>query len=71
MKYLVERKNFKKYEIGDKVLIEYWYSGMITCVSIIDKKGSKFHISHNVSESQIKNAPDEWIRPADIIDIKR
>jgi len=66
MIYLTEFNSF--YKIGDIVLIEYWYNHMITQVKIIDKKGNKFLVSHNVENSKIKNAPDEMISKSDIID---
>ena len=69
MKFILEYKNY--YKVNDTVLIEYWYNSMITPVSIIEKKGNKFKISHNIPESKIQNAPDEYIFPSDIIDIKR
>jgi len=69
MKFILEFKNY--YKIDDIVLIEYWYNDMITPVRIIDKKGNKFKISHNIQESKIKNAPDEFIKQSDIIDKKR
>lgn len=66
MKYLCEFKNY--YKTGDKVLIEYWYNDMITPVIIVDKIKNKYKISHNIEESKIKNAPDEFIKSGDIID---
>ncbi len=66
MKHLFEFKSF--YKEGDKVLIEYWYNNMITPVKIIEKVGRKYRVSHNISESEIKNAPDEVIKNEDIID---
>ncbi len=41
---------------------------MVTVVEIIDIKSRKFYISHNVNESEIKNAPNELIKSSDIID---
>ena len=67
MQFIVEFKSF--YNVGDIVLIEYWYNDMITPVVITEKISSKsFKISHNISESKIFNAPDEIIKSSDIID---
>lgn len=56
------------YNIGDLVIIEYWYNGMITPVKIIDKQKRKYRISHNIPESEIFNAPEEIISSTNIID---
>lgn len=70
MKFLLEYKSF--FNEGDIVLIEYWYNDMITPCKIIEKVSKrKFKISHNISESKIKNAPDEIIKSSDIIDLYR
>jgi hypothetical protein len=66
MKNILERKEF--YKKGDKVLIEYWWNDMITPVEVIEVIGRKLKISHNIPESKIKNAPDEIVKPSDIID---
>ncbi len=66
MIYLKEYK--QHYDIGDKVLIEYWYNDMITPVKIIESKRRKYLVSHNIEESKIKNAPDEWVKGTDILD---
>ena len=65
MKYILEKNNY--YKEGDIVLIEYWYNDMITPVVIKEKKGIKYLISHNTPESKIFNAPDETVKPSDII----
>jgi hypothetical protein len=42
---------------------------MIVPVKIIEKVSKKsFKISHNIPQSEIKNAPDEIIKTSDIID---
>lgn len=69
MKFILEYKSY--YKINDIVLIKYWYNRMITPVKIIEKKGNKFIISHNVKESMIKNAPNELIKSSNIISIHR
>lgn len=69
MKFILEYKSY--YKVDDIVLIKYWYNRMITPVKIIDKKGNKFIISHDVPESRIKNAPNELIKSSDIISIFR
>jgi len=66
MNYLLEFKNY--YKEGDLVLIEYWYNGMITPVKILEKVGRRFKVTHNISQSQIFNAPDETVSSSDIID---
>lgn len=65
MKFILEYKNY--FNIGDKVMIEYWYNNMVTPVQIIDKVGKKFLVSHKISESKIQNAPDEKIKSSEII----
>lgn len=67
MKILESFKSFSLDE-GDKVLTHYWYDGMITPVEIKEKKGRRFLVSHNIEESKIQNAPDEWLKKEDIID---
>jgi hypothetical protein len=69
MKFIAEFKSF--YKEKDIVLIHYWYNHMITPVRIIEKKGNKFLVSHDVEKSKIKNAPEELISTNDIIDIYR
>jgi len=65
MKFILEYKNY--FNIGDKVLIEYWYNNMVTPVQIVEKQGGKLLISHNIPESKIQNAPDEKIKSSEII----
>lgn len=69
MKFISEFKSF--FQEGDEVLIEYWYNHMVTPVKILEKKGRKYLVSHNVEGSKIKNAPDEEIKSRDIISIFR
>lgn len=67
MKFILEFKSF--YNVGDIVLIEYFYNDMITPVKIVEKVSKvKYKVSHNISQSEIKNAPDETIKSRDIID---
>lgn len=66
MKFLLEFKNY--YKEGDIVLIEYWYNDMVTPVKILNKTKHKYEITHNIPESQIFNAPNEFIKVSDIID---
>ena len=66
MNYLFEFKNY--YKEGDLVLVEYWYNDMITPVKILEKVGRRYKVTHNISQSQIFNAPDEIINASDIID---
>lgn len=65
MNFILEFKSF--YKQGDIVLIEYWYNHMITPVKILEKKGNKYLISHNLQESKIQNAPEELIKNSNII----
>jgi hypothetical protein len=44
---------------------------MVTPVKILEKKGRKYLVSHNISESKIQNAPDEMVKRSDIISIFR
>jgi hypothetical protein len=69
MKFILEYKSF--YKVDDIVLIEYWYNHMVTPVKILEKQGSKYLVSHNVSGSKIKNAPDEYIKVSKIISVYR
>jgi hypothetical protein len=67
MKFILEFKSF--YNVGDIVLVEYWYNGMISPVKIVEKVSkSSYKISHNIPQSKIQNAPDEVIRSSDILD---
>ena len=66
MEHLLEFKSH--YNVGDKVIIEYWYDDRICICEIKEKIGRKYKITHNISESEIKNAPDELINSKDIID---
>ena len=67
MKFILEFKSF--YNEGDIVLVEYWYNDMITPVKIIEKVSKvKYKVSHNIPQSEIRNAPDEVIKSTDIID---
>lgn len=67
MQYITEFKSF--YKVGDIVLLEYWYNDMITACKIVEKLSkTKYKVSHNISYSEIKNAPDETIKSSDIID---
>jgi hypothetical protein len=65
MNFILEFKSF--YKPGDLVLIKYWYNRMVTPVRIVEKKGNKFLISHDVESSKIRNAPDELIKNSEII----
>jgi hypothetical protein len=66
MNFLFEFKSF--YKEGDIVLIKYWYDEILTPVRIIEKIGRRYKVSHNVPQSDIFNAPDEFIATKDIID---
>ena len=70
MKFLLDFKSF--YNVGDTVLVEYWYNDMVTPVKIIEKISKvSYKVSHNVPNSKIFNAPDEIIKSSDIIDFSR
>ena len=66
LKYLIEKNNY--YQIGDNVIIEYWYNDILSDVIIKDKVGRKYKVSHNTPNSKIQNAPDETIKSGDVID---
>jgi hypothetical protein len=85
MKFILEYNSFspKRYEVGDIVLIEYWYLDDESCdvrlhrelpftpVKIVKKIGRSFLISHSIPESLLNGAPDEIIKGTDIIDFAR
>ena len=86
MKFILEFNSYKKptYQIGDVVLVEYWYIDEPSCspqlqkefpytpVRIVEKLSKQsFKVSHNVPTSKIKNAPDEVVKTLDIIDFAR
>lgn len=67
MKFILEFKSF--YNVGDIVLVEYWYNDMITPVEIVEKVSkSSYKITHNIPQSKIQNAPDEIIKSSNILD---
>jgi hypothetical protein len=67
MKFILEFKSF--YNVGDIVLVEYWYNDMITPVKIVEKVSkSSYKITHNIPQSKIQNAPDEIIKSSNILD---
>jgi hypothetical protein len=65
MKFILEFNTF--YKKDDIVLIKYWYNKMVTPVRIKSVRKDGYLISHNISESKIKNAPDELIPATKII----
>lgn len=70
MQYITEYKSF--YQVGDIVILEYWYNDMLTPCKIIEKVSKvSYKVSHNVPNSKIFNAPDEIIKSSDIIDLSR
>ncbi len=85
MKFILEFKKWKPtYEVGDTVLIEYWYLDEDDCSPYLHKKlpltpvkiteklsKVSFKVTHNIPNSKIKNAPDEVIKSTDIIDYHR
>lgn len=68
LKIPTKKYNTKSFKVGDYVLIEYWYKDFLTPVKLIDKHGRKFTATHNIEESEIKNAPDEIITKDMIVD---
>jgi hypothetical protein len=66
MEYLIEYKSH--YNVGDKVLIQYWYDDRICICEVVERVGMKYHLTHNITESEIKNAPDELVKGKDILD---
>ncbi len=92
MKFLLEYNSYGRqtYQVGDIVLIDYWYLDEPDCssylikeipytpVRIVEKASANneiplgsFKVSHDVPQSKIKNAPDEIVKAADIIDLAR
>ena len=69
MEFILEYKKF--FNKGDKVLIYYWYNQMVTPVEIVEKVGKKYKVKHSISESNIQNAPDEFIKNSQIISLYR
>lgn len=82
MKFILEYKSYKPiFNIGDKILITYWYLKEEDCPNTLRKKilttpviikekltRGRFLISHNIDNSKLKNAPDEIINRSHIID---
>lgn len=67
MKFLFEFNSF--YDIGDVVLIEYWYNDMLVPVKVVEIiSKNKLKVTHNIPQSKIPNAPDEIIKTSDILD---
>jgi hypothetical protein len=67
MKFLFEFNSF--YNIGDVVLIEYWYNDMLVPVKVVEIiSKNKLKVTHNIPQSKIPNAPDEIIKTSDILD---
>ena len=86
MKFILEFNSYKKpsYDVGDVVLVEYWYLDDPSCPSLLHRKFPytpvkiveklskvSFKVSHNIPNSKIKNAPDEIVKTTDIIDLAR
>jgi hypothetical protein len=84
MKFILEYKSYKpKFEVGDVVLIRYWYLKEEECPSelrrriphtpvvIKEIKSGRFLVSHDIEGSLIQSAPDEHIRKSDILDHRR
>jgi hypothetical protein len=69
MRFILEYK--KWFDVEDIVWIEYWYEDILTPCKVLEKSGNKYLITHNIEESKIKNAPDEWIKSTDVIDYYR
>lgn len=67
MQNLLEYNSFK-YQPDDIVIISYWYNDILTPVKIVEKVGRKYLITHNIEQSKIFNAPDEYIKSSEIID---
>jgi len=66
MDHITEYSSF--YKKGDIVVVEYWYNNMLTPVVIVERGRGRYRVSHNTEHSRIRNAPEEWLRSADIID---
>jgi hypothetical protein len=82
MKFILEYKSYKPiFNVGDIVLITYWYLKEEECPNSLRKKilttpviikekltRGRYLISHNIKYSKLKNAPDEEIKKSDILD---
>jgi len=84
MKFLLEYRSYKPaYQVGDTVLVEYWYLDEPFCderlhrelpytpVKIVEKRGRSFKVSHSIPQSRLGSAPDEIVKASDIIDYFR
>jgi hypothetical protein len=67
--YLNEKSKYtKEYSVDDLVYINYWLTGDMTPVKIIEKKGNNYFIvSHKVENSHFYNAPNQGIKKDEII----
>jgi hypothetical protein len=52
MKFILEFKSF--YDVGDTIIIEYWYNDMLTPVKIVEKISKMSLKLHDIPESEIK-----------------
>lgn len=63
-----ESKYKKEYSVGDTVFINYYLTGDMTPVEIIEKKGHGYYIvSHKVKNSHFFNAPNHGIKKDEIV----
>jgi len=85
MKFILEYKSYKPvFNVGDVVLIRYWYLKEEDCPGELRKRiphtqvvikedlgRGRFVVSHDTPGSNLKNAPDEKISKSQIIDHAR
>lgn len=68
LKQPTRKRQKRLFSEGDVVLIEYWFKNIITPVRILKREGRKYQISHDIKETEIPNAPNQWIKKPQIID---
>lgn len=82
MKFILEYKSYKpKFQIGDIVLIRYWYLKEEDCPNELRRKiphtkvrikedlgRGRFLVAFDVEGSPLANAPDQKISKSEIID---
>lgn len=82
MKFILEYKSYKPvFNVGDVVLIRYWYLNDEDCPNELRRKlphtpvvikedngRGRYVVSHDTLGSKLRNAPDQNIKKSEIID---
>jgi hypothetical protein len=55
------------YKSNDMVWIHYWATGDLVVVKVLASYPSKVHVSYNYDGSPLFGAPDEYIKPSQIV----